>query len=277
MAFMVSLKCIHAGPQRLQSHIPNSEAKTLCANFHISSNSLRALKKAASPSTLSDVSLPNSQVHRPSNKVTYISTHDAIAALIWRSIICARHRAGIISNHVPSQFSQAIDCRNRMNLPDPYYGNAFYGIKTSLDLADLAPPSDKPLTPHIPGLQAAARAIRSELQSVTAEKFRDLLAFVERTELEFLTRFTVVEDLPFGSIFMISHFGFGMHELDFGPALGGYIAAFRVPSQGLAPGMPVILPRLPDGSCEFVVNEREEVMRYLAEDTIFGKFAKRQA
>ena len=268
--------CWTAAPSK--THGKFSDTISICANFHISSDSLRALKEAASPSlSPSDVGLPNSQPHSSSEKVTYISTHDAIAALIWRSILLARSRAGIISNNTLSQFCQAIDCRSRMGLPQPYHGNAFYGILTSLDITQFAPPSDAPDTSRIPGLQAAARAIRSELMDATAEKFRDLLGFVERTEKDFLTRFTVVESLQLKSMFLISYFGFEMHELDFGDALGGHIAAFRVPSQGIAPGMPIVLPRLPDGSCEFIINEQEEVMRRLAEDKVFAKFARRQA
>lgn len=86
-----------------------------------------------------------------------------------------------------------------------------------------------------------------------------------------------MDDLAGGSLLLISYFGFGMHELDFGAALGGTMEAFRLPAQGLAPGMPVVLPRLPDGSCEFVINEREDVMRFLAEDDIFRRFASEQS
>lgn len=73
---------------------------------------------------------------------------------------------------------------------------------------------------------------------------------------------------------LVSYFWFEMHETVFGEALGGKIEAFRLPSRGLLLGMSVVvLPRLPDKSCEFVINEQEEVMRFLAEDEIFQKFA----
>ena len=66
-----------------------------------------------------------------------------------------------------------------------------------------------------------------------------------------------------------------MHKLDFGEALGGKMEAFRLPSRGILPGMLVVLPRLPDGSCEFVINEQEEVMEFFAEDEMFRRFASK--
>lgn len=92
-----------------------------------------------------------------------------------------------------------------------------------------------------------------------------------------LTRLSIIEDLVLGTVMLISYFGFDMHGLDFGPVLGdGKIEAFRLPAQGLVPGVPVLFPRLPDGGAEFVVCESEEVMRELGEDEVFGTFVERQ-
>lgn len=270
---------------RLKFHGGSAGTKTLCTCFHISNDSLRALKQVASSSTSPSSSAsaainiahpPDGQRTQSPDQATSISTHDAIAALIWRSIMLARHRAGLFSGHATTHLSQAVDCRSRLHLPEPYFGNAIYGVKASLALPHLAPATDRFDASQISGLQAAARAIRAEINGVTADKFRDLLGFVERTDMEVLTRPSVLEDLSIGSILLVSYFGFEMHELDFGEALGGKMEAFRLPSRGLIPGMPVVLPRLPDGSCEFVINEREEVMRFFAEDGVLRKFATKQ-
>ena len=251
----------------LTSHKGFVDAKTVCTTFHISSDLLRVLKQIASSSSLSSSS---------TSAVISISTHDAIAALIWRSVIVARYRAGILSDHSTAHFCQAVDCRTRLHLPEPYFGNVIYGIKDSFALPRLAPETDSSDALRISGLQAVASAIRVEVNGATGEKFRDLLGFVERTDMEMLTRLSVVEDLTIGSMLLVSYFGFEMHELDYGEAVGGKIEAFRLPSRGLAPGMPVILPRLPDGSCEFVINEREEVMKFFAEDELFRRFASKE-
>ncbi|KAL7952152.1 hypothetical protein V8C34DRAFT_310307 [Trichoderma compactum] len=41
----------------------------------------------------------------------------------------------------------------------------------------------------------ASHMVRAELNSMTAEKFRDLLAYAERTEKEFHMRGNIIEDL----------------------------------------------------------------------------------
>ena len=261
-----------------------ASTKNLCTTFHIGSDSLRTLKKIASPlksfssasATMSMSALPDGQQFSSSEPATCISTHDAIAALIWRSTMLARHHAGILPDGRATHFSQAVDCRTRLHLPTPYYGNAIYAVKASLALSDLAPAVDELDTSRISGLQAAASAIRAEVSDATADKFQDLLAFVERTNKEILTRPSVLEDLSIGSILLVSYFGFEMHDIDFGEALGGKIEAFRLPSLGIIPGIPVILPRLPDGSCEFVINEDEKVMSFFTKDEMFLKFASRR-
>ena len=241
---------------------------TSCTIFHISSDSLHVLKQAALPSSSTSSALA---LHQD----TKISTHDAIAALIWRSIMLARRRAGIISDRISTQFCTAVDCRSHLNLPTPYFGNAIYPIQTSLDISQLIPESatDGMDLGHISELETAARNIREKVNSVTTDSFRDLLAFAQRTEAESLLRLSVWEDMSVGSLLLVSYLWFEMHELDFGDALGGKIEAFRLPSGGLMPGMPVVLPRLPDGSCEFVVNEEEEVMKFLREDELLQRFA----
>ena len=257
--------------------------KLRCTIYHIDSALLRTLKQIASSSSSSNTSsaIVNtdpliSQGKSTSGKGATISTHDAIAAFIWRSIMLARQRAGVLSDCAATHFSQAVDCRTRLQLPEPYFGNAIYAVKVSLPLVHLAPVEDNFEAFQVRDLQSAACMIRKEVTGVTADKFRDLLAFVERTEMEMLTRPSILEDLSIGSMLLVSYFWFEMHELDFGDALGGKIEAFRLPSQGLMPGMPVVLPRLPDGSCEFMINEQEEVIRFLDEDKLFRKFASEQ-
>ncbi|KAL9108472.1 MAG: hypothetical protein Q9227_006806 [Pyrenula ochraceoflavens] len=240
-------------------------AEPICKNFHISSVSLRALKQAASSC------LTQSPEDAPPNKTIAISTNDAIAAFIWRGVMFARHRAGVISNDAITHCTQAVDCRGRLHLPEPYYGNAIYGVKASLGLSVIT--SDVSRGSRCSGLAAAARAMRLEVNSTTGDMFRDLLAFVEKTEMQQPTRLSVIDELSTNSILFVSYWHFGMHELDFGPALGGKIEAFRLPSSGLRPGMPVVLPRLPDGSCEFSLNEQEDVMEYLDKDELFMEFA----
>ena len=254
--------------------------RTVCTNFHISKKSLVALKQAASlsssVSTGTNCLPPDNQPNHLSNGSSYISTHDAISALIWRGIMLARHRAGIIPSDHPTNCSTPIDGRSRLALPTPYFGNAIYGSKFTLTVADLAPlqpPGDtstsNPTTKSQP---------YSGLNTCTADRFRDLIDYCAHNNRIHYIRVSTSQDLAVGSILLTSYDSFKMHDLDFGPALGGRMEAFRLPSQGLMPGVPVVLPRLRDGSAEFVVNEREDVMRLLGEgDEVWNAFVSKEA
>ncbi|KAL8745152.1 MAG: hypothetical protein Q9190_002684 [Brigantiaea leucoxantha] len=270
----------------LPRHLGFTATETVCKTFYISYDSLCALKQAAShPSTATFVAAHISGTQVESTLAVKptctISTHDAVAALIWRSVILARHRAGILPDHSKTHFTQAVDCRSRLRLSPSYLGNAIYGVRTSLALTDLAsaPEHDASQTS---GLQTAALAIRKEVNSVTAEKFQGLLASIERTHMEAKTRLAGIEDFSIGSILLVSYYNFEIYDLDFGPELGdeqatgrGKVEAFRLPSKGLAPCVPVILPRLRNGGCEFIINEKEEVMGLLEGDKIFRCYTSR--
>ncbi|KAL9583696.1 MAG: hypothetical protein Q9212_002562 [Teloschistes hypoglaucus] len=270
----------HPGLTTSSLDLPSGSAgiSTRCHVFCISGKSLLELKKAASPySCCKNAAAGSSQQQRGHSQVSdqppWISTHDAIAALMWRSIILARHGAGI-NDQQETFFSQAVDCRTHLGLPKPYHGNVAYIIRCSLTISDLTDATTGDTDDHSQsGLQAAAQAIRKEVNNVTEEKFRDLMGFLERTEMETSTITSTADTWSTRSVFLLSYFGFEMYDIDFGEALGGRIEAFRLPSQGVLPFVPVILPRLPDGGCEFIVNEQSEVMDLLVKDQFFQNFA----
>ena len=261
---------------RRGQHSPGRALSTL---FHISSASLRLLKEVASPKlprTSSPTHTSPAYLQNTSpDQAVKISTHDAVAALVWRTVIISRCKAGVISEESKTSFSQAVDCRTHLNLPEPYFGNAIYGVKASSTISQLASMTDSSEASQTKELGAAARLIRNEISLVTEHTFRDLLGFVERTIMEKPIRLAVLDELTSESVLLVSYFWFAMHDLDFGEALGGRIEAFRLLSNGLMPGVPVVLPRLPDGSCEFIINEPEEVVRYFAGNEFLERFAKR--
>ena len=257
-------------------HSPDRAPSTL---FHISSASLRLLKEAASsqsPSISSPTHTGTAQLQNPSpDQAVRISTHDAIAALIWRTIMVARCQTGVVSEESKTSFTQAVDCRTHLNLPEPYFGNAIYGVKASSTISQPASMTDSFDASQTKELGAAARLIRNEIALVTGDVFRDLLAFVERTITEMPVRLAFLDELTSESVLLISYFRFAMHELDIGEALGGRIEAFRILSDGIMPGVPVVLPRLPNGSCEFMISEKKEVAEIFAGNEFLKRFAKR--
>lgn len=223
-----------------------------CKTFRISREALIALKQAAS-------------TQNPQGDNEWITTGDAIAALIWRSIMVARHRAGHLNGESVSHFGQPTDCRKLLNLPEPYFGNALYILRSSLPFTELNTSEE--------GLRAAARAVRAEVSSMNAEKIRDMVGFMERTAKETHTRLSFMEELASSAIIYTSHFKFNIHELDFGAAFGdGRIKAFRHPARGTTIGAVIVMPKLLDGSCEFMITEQSDTFKCLSEDALFRRF-----
>ena len=168
----------------LTTHRVIAPTKNVCTNFHISIDRLRALKLAASTHDSMGQVSSSPEGEQATSPSIRISTHDAVAALLWRSIILVRYRAGIVpSSRDTVYFNMAVDYRSHFNLPDPYFGNAIYSFKISQSLSTITSSTTLTTDPSspIPGLQDAALAIRTELNSATPAKFRDLLGFVERT------------------------------------------------------------------------------------------------
>ncbi|PTB66756.1 putative enoyl-CoA hydratase/isomerase family protein [Trichoderma citrinoviride] len=198
-----------------------------CHTFHMSAKALEALKKAATPQ-------PGAE------DATWISTGDAIAALIWRSVMLARLRAGLLPADATVVMTQPLDVRAMLGLPEPYFGNAFYITRPSLPLSALADPED--------GLRTAAKALRTDIKSMTGDKFRDFLGLAERSALAEPIRLSTMGDAATTAITYSSHFAFNVHELDFGPAFGdGRVKAFRHPARGTMPGAVIVMPKLQDG------------------------------
>lgn len=116
------------------------------------------------------------------------------------------------------------------------------------------------------GRSRASRRLRrqSAMKSATSPRriFRNLMGFLERTETETSIITSTADTWSTQSIFLGSYFGFEMYGIDFGEVFENGIRAFRPPSQGVLPRVPVVLPRLHDGSCEFIVNEQREVMDF---------------
>ncbi|KAH8588892.1 putative enoyl-CoA hydratase/isomerase family protein [Bisporella sp. PMI_857] len=222
-----------------------------CRTYRISAEALMALKNAAILTSAASNS--------------WISTNDAISAFIWRSIMVARHRAGFLGADKEVHIAQPVDCRARLGLDKPYFGNVLYMTQSTLPFSDLADPRS--------GLSVAAQIIRAEIQLATAEQFRDIVSYAEQTKQETQTRMKIIDEISTAGIILTSHFKFGLYEIDFGPAFEGRrVKALRFPARGTIAGAVIVLPKLLDGSCEFMITEQKRTIDCFADDEIFCRF-----
>ena len=83
----------------------------------------------------------------------FITTHDAICGLLWRSIMLARHELGIISLDEATNFKMPVEFRHLLDPPlaPDYIGNAVMQMSATIPVATLLGPN---------GLTFAAHAIR---------------------------------------------------------------------------------------------------------------------
>jgi hypothetical protein len=121
--------------------------------------------------------------------------------------------------------------------------------------------------PH--ALGQVASTLRARIAGVTGADLPDLVAFIEREGNTVLI--DVVDRAQTTTVLLTSHSRFGMHALDFGPRLG-HIDAYRLPAAGIVPGLHIVMPRLPDGSCEVMVAEAKQTMVELAKDPEWTRF-----
>jgi hypothetical protein len=229
----------------------NSQLKSVensCRTFHISTQALSNLKKILAAT-----------LHSPDD---WFSTNDAISGFIWRSVMVARHRAGIIGADSPTYVNQPIDCRRHLQIPKPYFGNAIYMSQSSLPLSALLEPES--------GIVAAAKILHDEIRSMTAERFQDLVGYAERTAGEVPTRMSILEYMQTSGIILSSLFKMGLYSIDFGPAFGE-LKALRLPATGTPAGAAIVFPMLPDGSCQFMLTEQERTFQCLVEDEFFRR------
>lgn len=192
----------------------------------------------------------------------HISTHDALVALIWRTVLLIRSRRSVQAKDVPASTLGSVffpsDARRHLNLPQSYVGNAVYQITADLDLNTLLSPS---------GLKEAASAIRRAITAVNPAKVSSLLAKTNKTwiDWQFMNSYATT------GVAMGTDWTSGvLHSQDWGEAFGPLVR-YRYPGVEGEGGC-CVLPKLPDGSAEVAVGimpEEEVVVRSVEG---FGKY-----
>ena len=232
-------------PETPSPHPFETSAPETAVLLHISAANLKRLK--------ADATTPDAP---------FISTHDALAALIWRSSLLVRSRRSAAAQNLPSSTLGSVffpsDARRHLNLTESYIGNCVYQLTATLDLGTLFSPS---------GLKQAASAIRRAIASVTPAKVISLLA----TTNEKWPAWGFMETYATTGVAMGTDWTSGMlYSQDWGEAFGPLIR-YRYPGVVGSAGC-CILPKLPDGSAEVVVSVMPEEETLLRSVECFGKY-----
>lgn len=246
-------------PQGSSSASTSLSAPLKLCIFRISAPQLSQLKSAASA--------PN-----PSDE--WISTNDALCALLWRHITRARTRAVFTANfgplcpETPLNFSLALEARRRMvpALPEEYLGNAIFHCPITSDFGTVTSSS-------VP-LHAIAKLIREAVTRYDSAKIHGVIGLIDSMAqaTDLLMR---VHDDPMRGLVVTSWVDTGLYQLEWGGGLGK-AESVRLPGVTLPGGTPVcgIFPRMPDGGLEVLVNLEVESIEALRGDQEFAIFAE---
>ncbi|KLO14644.1 hypothetical protein SCHPADRAFT_300254 [Schizopora paradoxa] len=186
-----------------------------------------------------------------------ISTHDAIAALMWRSALLIRSRrsAETLPASTTGDVFMPSDARRHLNLPQSYVGNAVYQLTASLDFGSLFSPL---------GLQHAASAIRRSITSVNPELVSSCIAMTN----EKWVHWQFLQTMSSTGLAMGTDWSYGeLYSHDWGKAFGPLVR-FRYPGAAYA----CIFPKLPDGTAEVLMSVMPQEVETLKGAECFGKY-----
>lgn len=191
-----------------------------------------------------------------------ISTHDALVALIWRSVLLIRSQRPLAAQAVPpsalgSMFFPS-DARRQIGLPASYVGNAVYQLTADLPLGTLLSPS---------GLRDAASAVRAAIKAATPMTVASLMAETNKRWLHwaFLGSYSTT-GVGMGTDWTSGE----LYKQDWGEAFG-LVVRYRYPG---TEGTNCIMPKLPDGGAEVMVSVMPGEVEVLKGWECFGRYSE---
>ena len=200
---------------------------------------------------------------------SWISTNDAICALLWQRISLARFGhpdATTTEAATHSTLCLAVNGRSKLDpaLSPAYIGNVNLYAIPKAPLAELLSGDEK--------LGGLALSVRRAVKAIDDTKIRNTISFIE--QLSDVSLLAPGFRNFFGPDLAITSWAeLGLSTLDWGEAVGGQAVCVRIPKASFD-GLCIILPKLQDGSFEVVIGLKVEHMQRLKEDEIFSSFAR---
>ncbi|KAK7528772.1 trichothecene 3-o-acetyltransferase [Phyllosticta citriasiana] len=209
--------------------------------FYFSPESVRKLKAGASPE--------NAKITPGSERPEWISTADAMAALIWRSVMSAQHDLDTMQGNPQSILAGTLDVRRRMHVPihPQTLGNFWALSHTTLDVRRRM---------HVP------------IHPQTLGNFWAL----SHTTLDIRSIFGRFGHRGIGCI-LTTWVDYPLFDLDWDTALGK-VQTMRLPVTGMLQCLEAVFPRLPDGGLEVYVGVKKSRLDRLRKNPEWRRFAE---
>lgn len=223
--------------------------------FYFSPAALAALKAEAWPDRATQ---PTSE--------RWISTNDALSALLWRTVIAVQSPLAGLEGDPLSVFNIAID--GRLRTDPPVHPNT---LGCFLEYVAVSAPIRAMLSTM--NLADLAVLVRKAVRRANKHFTGDVISLVD--QLEDVDRLvpTAFLDVPGNHCVQSSWANFELYGLDWGSTLGK-IQSVRAPDVGVINGLQIALPPLPDGGLEILVGVETNALYRLLHEPLWTKFAK---
>jgi hypothetical protein len=223
--------------------------------FRLTAEQLAALKADAAPANASD----------PSDQ-KFVSTNDALSALMWRSVMAAQFPLEELEGDPTSIFNIAVDCRPRTDPPvhPRTLGNWLGWVAPQMPIRKMLE------RPSVADPAVVIRKAISKLNDQYADSLSALFESVEDVNRVVATAFL---DVPGFNCVQTSWINLGVYGLDWGKTLGGKIQAVRCPDVGVINGGQLVLPALPGGGIELIIGVESKCLPRLLKDPVLAKYA----
>ena len=231
---------------------PENLSTTSCI-FSISPSAMQKLKQDASP-----------------DAPEWVSSGDAVVALLWRSIMRARCSFGPLDatqNARDSIVSVAMNGRKLMSprLPSSYIGNIIFCCMTRLPMGTLLSPKT--------GLPETTLAIRRNIEWVKQQQVLEDAVSLASCIPNVASLKIAFKDFFGADLVTVSWVEMPFYNIDFGPIFGetGRAEFFRIP-KGQFSGLCTLQPRQTNGVVDVIISLGIEEMRRLRENWEFAQY-----
>ncbi|KAJ5731189.1 uncharacterized protein N7483_005697 [Penicillium malachiteum] len=225
--------------------------------FYFSPESMQRLKAESASQNATQVSGIDQK---------WVSTNDALSALIWRSLMAVQNPLESLEGDPISEFALAIDARTRMK---PALHEDTIGSFTTWILATA--PIRKILGDF--NLADLALIIRKTVLTADDRFIDNLMTLVENLDDIGQLILSPFVDCPGLHVCQTTWAHSQFASLDWGSKLGHRLDALRVPVNGLVNGMQLVLPMLPDGGMEVLIGVEEHNLDRLLNEPGLREFA----
>ncbi|KAM0718224.1 hypothetical protein Q7P37_006556 [Cladosporium fusiforme] len=193
-----------------------------------------------------------------------ISTHDAIAALMWRTLIVARHKAGRLDENKISTYTIPHNARRYLGLPKDWVGNCCYFICASFPVSEIIAPNSLP---------RLASAIRAALNAVNSDVVGGLMQLRKSCTYD-VTWAPLFEANEPWTLMMTSFYHSGLCGIDCGDALGK-VKHFTTSDEGAMGGFrntAFVGPKLFGGGIDASMGLDQELYELVMGDSLWQEY-----